>query len=85
MLILYSQKTAHAVMGQEPVNGKGRKEVIMTPAEARTKKLAKGYQYVPAAEDVRPQQESLPHIPRKRERKKTVHADFVVCESGGTT
>jgi len=65
-------------MGQEPTNGKGRKEVVMTPAEARTKKLAKGYQYVPASEDARPQPESTPT--GKRERKKPVHADFVVCQ-----
>ena len=67
-------------MGQEPTNGKGRREVVMTPAEARTKKLAKGYQYVPASEDggSRPQPE-LANPTGKRERKKPVHADFVVC------
>jgi uncharacterized coiled-coil protein SlyX len=69
------KKTAHAVMGQEPTNGKGRREVVMTPAEARTKKLAKGYQYVPADEDYRPPQET--NVTGKRERKKIVHADYV--------
>lgn len=48
----------------------------MTPAEARTKKLAKGYQYV-AADETKPQIETA-HLPVKRERKKPVHADFVV-------
>lgn len=64
-------------MGQDPTNGKGRgKEIVMTPAEARTKKLAKGYQYVPA-NDVPPAQEVV-SLPGKRERKRPVHADFVV-------
>jgi hypothetical protein len=60
-------------MGQEPTNGKGKKEVIMTPDEAKTKKLAKGYRYVPT-EDTK--QETPTN--GKRERKKTVLADFVV-------
>lgn len=74
------KKTAHTLLGQEPTNGKGRKEVLMTPAEARTKKLAKGYQYV-AADEAKPQQAEVPQLPGKRERKKPVHADFVQEEA----
>lgn len=79
------KKTAHTLLGQEPTNGKGRKEVLMTPAEARTKKLAKGYQYV-AAEEAKPQAD-FSQLPGKRERKKPVHADFVddaPAVAGGT-
>lgn len=62
---------------KEPANGKGRKEILLTPAEARTKKLAKGYTYVTESEVPAPPHASTTPVSGKRERKKTVHADFV--------
>jgi len=57
-----------------------RKEALMSPAEAvqRTKKLPKGYAYVPVTEASR-LSVSLPppELPTKRERKKSNFQDFI--------
>lgn len=55
----------------------GKKEVLMTmqDAQVRTRKLPKGYAYVPVVPQ--PPKPQAAGLPRKRERKKIAHDDYV--------
>lgn len=73
------KKTAHAISAPEVSTSGGRgkhKEVIMTPAEVKVKKLPKGFAYVPVVEEEKPPNKLEP-ASTKRERKKVQHDDYV--------